>query len=105
MKTLTEKRLGLKLALIELLGGKCIDCGLMPHPVAMDFDHINPVHKLYTIGDLLGRAANGEPKYTKLLMDEVHKCVLRCSNCHRIKTYVNRDVLAGKPKKKRWLHQ
>lgn len=109
METQTRKRATLKLMLVELLGGKCIDCGLMPHIVAMDFDHVDPSKKKYSMAQLLGRAASGESKHMEELMAEAKKCVLRCSNCHRIKTFVNREGGGNKPKtakhRKKWLYQ
>lgn len=110
MKTISEKRLALKLVLIELLGGKCVDCGLMPHIVAMDFDHIAPSKKEHQMASLLGAAVqSGHSEPSKLLLSELKKCALRCANCHRIKTFVNRDIKKGQPKskphKKRWLYK
>ena len=88
----TNKKHILKKQLIELLGGKCIDCGQMPHFVAMDFDHKNTRTKYSNIADLLGKAANGNSYWMKAILEEVDKCELRCANCHRIKTFVNRDT-------------
>lgn len=57
----------------------CIDCGDSDW-WNLDFDHINPATKTkeicYFIRD------NG----LKLLIDEIAKCVVRCTKCHRRRT-------------------
>lgn len=58
----------------------CCDCGYNKHSVALDFDHINPKEKSFTISHRLDRAT------LKSLIKEIRKCVIRCANCHRIKT-------------------
>ena len=55
----------------------CIDCGYNKHPAALDYDHIGP--KLRNVAQML--LGNWER-----LLREVDKCVVRCANCHRIKT-------------------
>ena len=56
----------------------CIDCGYNTNPVALDFDHVNS-EKSFTIG------MGVNLKWARLI-DEIAKCVVRCANCHRIKT-------------------
>ena len=62
----------------------CIKCGYKEHPVALDFDHIDPTKKEFTIG----------VSYTsvslKRLYKEIDKCQVLCANCHRIKTLQSR---------------
>ena len=53
----------------KLLKG-CAHCGYKKHFSALDFDHINRTTKI---------------------KNEVRKCEVLCSNCHRIKTYENKD--------------
>ncbi len=57
----------------------CVDCGKIFHPCAMDFDHINN-NKEFSIAE-----KRHLPK--ELLLEEISKCELVCSNCHRIRTY------------------
>lgn len=57
----------------------CIDCGFDNNPAALDFDHLNRFEK------------NGNVSMMRVfswdkLLSEIMKCVIRCSNCHRIKT-------------------
>ena len=97
-------RLQLKLAMMELLGGVCVDCGNKYHFSAMDFDHIVPHLKKSTISDLLGTASPREAEDYKILVEEVKKCELRCANCHRVKTWKNKEgpgKFTWAPKKKK----
>lgn len=57
-------------------GGRCERCGYDKCIAAMDFHHINPEEKLYTVKDLMARRWD-------LIKSEIDKCVLLCSNCHR----------------------
>lgn len=107
-KNTTSKRFLLKQQLVNLMGGKCVDCGQMPHFVAMDFDHVDPKQKKFSMASLIGRAASGEPKHIEEMMEEAKKCILRCANCHRIKSFVNREVGTAKKTnkhKKKWMFQ
>lgn len=63
--------------LIELLGNKCAKCAQQFPDCVYDFHHIDPETKLFTIGEHMGKAI-------KTLKQEVSKCLLLCSNCHRI---------------------
>lgn len=53
----------------------CIVCG-EAEPVCIDFHHINPVDKDFTIGKHGSRSR-------EWLLQEVSKCVCLCANCHR----------------------
>jgi hypothetical protein len=57
-------------------GGKCERCGYNKCIAAMDFHHINPDEKAYTIKNLMVRK-------WELIQTEIDKCILLCSNCHR----------------------
>ena len=63
---------------VELLGGKCADCNGVFPLVAYDFHHINPEEKDFNPSKSLTMS---EDK----MMKELSKCVLLCSNCHRIR--------------------
>lgn len=62
---------------IALLGGCCSKCGGIFDPVCYDFHHVNPEEKKFTIGE------NMQISKQKLF-DEIKKCILVCSNCHRL---------------------
>lgn len=78
--TLQAERLVRKRKLVDELGGKCVDCGYSAHLAALDFDHVDPKTKSFNIGQKLSNS----PYYE--LLEEARKCVIRCANCHRIKT-------------------
>ena len=71
-----ERRKETKLKAIEYLGGKCADCGIIDDPCVYDFHHINPSSKEISFGSK--RSLSFES-----IKDELDKCVLLCSNCHR----------------------
>lgn len=62
------------------LAAGCIDCGYAGHPAALDFDHIDPAAKSFGLSTANGRSL-------RAIVAEVAKCVVRCANCHRIKTH------------------
>jgi hypothetical protein len=56
----------------------CLDCGQRLPPVAMDFHHRDPKQKAGNMNDLR--------KYSvDKVREELAKCDLLCSNCHRIR--------------------
>ena len=67
-----------KRLLIEYKGGKCIVCDYNKFDGALDFHHLNPNEKDFSIGSTRKNTYNLE-----LIKKEVDKCVLLCSNCHR----------------------
>jgi hypothetical protein len=54
----------------------CKVCG-ENNSVCLDFHHLDPTQKEYTIGSLSSKI-----KFEKLLL-EIDKCVVLCANCHR----------------------
>ena len=67
----------LKKEMITLLGGKCLDCGgTFPNSV-YDFHHINPKEK--------GFSLSKRASLTQKVREELKKCILLCSNCHKIR--------------------
>lgn len=71
----SEYRVNIKQRLIDYKGGKCQICGYNRCINALEFHHINPEEKDFTI--------SGGTKSFNTLKLEVDKCVLVCSNCHR----------------------
>ena len=66
-----------KLKLIAMFGKKCKLCGYSKNLAALEFHHKNPNKKKFGID--MRRCANN--KWT-ILLKEVKKCILLCSNCH-----------------------
>lgn len=58
----------------------CADCGGMFHPVAMDFDHVRG-KKIKEVSKLVTQCSSG------LVREEILKCEIVCSNCHRVRTH------------------
>lgn len=63
-----------KLKLIEYKGGKCKICEYNKCNRALEFHHLDPKIKDFTIG--------GKTLSFEKLKNEVDKCILVCSNCH-----------------------
>jgi hypothetical protein len=58
----------------------CVDCGYREHPAALDFDHVRGEKKhLVSASKSIAQADA-----------EIAKCEVRCSNCHRIRTWERR---------------
>lgn len=63
----------------------CVDCGWKVHPAGLDFDHVD------------GKTANiSSLKSIAAVQAEIdrHCCVVRCANCHRIKSWCEMNGLA-----------
>jgi len=70
----------------------CADCGFNKHSAALQFDHIDPATKKFDISKSLNRTWES-------ILEEIAKCVLRCANCHAIKTADNKEMGGGRPRK------
>lgn len=57
----------------------CVDCGYKTHPFALEFDHVDETKKSTTVGSLMYCSWT-------VIKTEIAKCVIRCSNCHMIRT-------------------
>ena len=71
-----DKRNNLRKRCVEFAGGKCQICGLIDHPIAFDFHHVDKSQKLFSISIACRKSE-------RQLWDEVKKCVLLCAICHR----------------------
>lgn len=67
-----------KWRLINECGGKCAICGYKRCAAALDFHHLNPHNKEFSIS---GALINGSD-YNAILI-EAKKCTVLCANCHR----------------------
>lgn len=66
--------------LVEKFGDKCHDCGDTFHKCMYDFHHTNPLEKKFEIAPALDRNWD-------TILEEIEKCVMLCSNCHRLRHY------------------
>lgn len=64
-----------KKELVEYKGGKCEKCGYNKCITALEFHHLDPTKKDFQI--------SGKNYKIERLKEEVDKCILVCSNCHR----------------------
>ena len=71
------KRVENKLRAIQYLGGECSRCNGVFDPCVYDFHHKDPSNKSADPGSLLHCS-------WETVFEEVSKCILLCSNCHRI---------------------
>ena len=62
----------------------CVDCG-ESNPIVLDFDHVHG-DKSHNISDMV----NGSYGISSI-KEEIRKCEIRCSNCHRKKTHERRN--------------
>lgn len=67
-----------------LQNNPCVDCGESDIRV-LEFDHIDPKLKSYTISQLITASYSKE-----LLWLEISKCRVLCANCHRRRTHKQR---------------
>jgi hypothetical protein len=71
------KRLrNIKSRLVEYMGGVCKHCGNKYPDVVFDFHHLDPSNKEVT--------TNLRNRSYESALKEVKKCIMLCSNCHRI---------------------
>ena len=75
----------LREAVNALKEAPCMDCGHRFHPCAMDFDHKPGSIKGANISTMVGAQYSLED-----ILEEIQKCDLVCSNCHRVRTWVRR---------------
>lgn len=76
---------------IEYLGGQCADCGVKYHPSVYDFHHLRNKD---------GNWRQIQSWSFKRIKKELDKCVLLCSNCHRLRhanVEIWNDVVAPTP--------
>jgi transposase len=70
-----RRRRRVREAILAEAGGRCALCGYDRSTAALEFHHLDPVTKLFTIG-------GGNTWSMQRMREEASKCVLLCSNCH-----------------------
>lgn len=66
----------LKQKCVDYKGGKCKICNYNKDITALDFHHLDPTQKDFSI-------SKGKTKFTNLVQKELDKCILLCCRCHR----------------------
>ena len=64
-------------AIVEAMGGKCSICGYDKCQASLALHHIDPNEKEYSLGGL-----RATPRKWEIIVKELQKCALICSNCH-----------------------
>lgn len=70
-----RRRARVREILIAEAGGRCAVCGYDGHHAALQFHHVDPSTKAFTVRD-------GDTRSLARMRDEASKCVLLCANCH-----------------------
>lgn len=63
--------------LISVFGDKCCICGFDSFQEGLDFHHVNPKEKAFSLG------SQAATKALEKQLEELRKCILVCANCHR----------------------
>lgn len=84
-KMTVENQRKLKKKCIEYKGGKCVICSYDDYDGALDFHHLNPGEKDFSI-------AEGKNRSFDNIKSELDKCVLLCCRCHREVEFRNTDL-------------
>lgn len=71
-----QRWIELKRRAVKLMGGKCQKCGYNRCLSALEFHHLDPTKKDVDFSHVRRRA-------WKTVVEELKKCLLLCSNCHR----------------------
>jgi 5-methylcytosine-specific restriction endonuclease McrA len=76
-KATNKRRRRLKKLMVDYKSGKCHFCGYANYIGALDFHHVDPKTKRFSLSmDQMYRS-------WKITKKELDKCVIVCSNCHR----------------------
>ncbi len=82
-----------------LLVHPCVDCG-EADVIVLDFDHRDPSLKRESVSTLSRQAVKWQT-----VQDEIDKCDVRCSNCHRKRTALQFDGYSLLEEAKRQLNE
>lgn len=77
-KNVKEWRKNTKQKLIACMGSKCQICNYYKSTNALEFHHIDPSQKDFGFASI-----RANPKNWGAIKEELEKCILLCSNCHR----------------------
>lgn len=77
IKAVAKRRRKIKTLSINYKGGKCQICGYNKFQGALDFHHVDPKQKSFSIGE------KGYTRSWDRIKEELNKCILVCATCHR----------------------
>jgi transposase len=75
-EAVAQRRRAVKRILVEEAGGRCAICGYDRMPAALQFHHVDPGSKAFSLSD------NGISRSLSRARLEARKCILLCANCH-----------------------
>jgi 5-methylcytosine-specific restriction endonuclease McrA len=75
-EAVAKRRRRLKQILVDEAGGRCQICGYDRHVGALEFHHVDPRTKAFSLANA------GVTRSIERARAEVQKCVLLCGNCH-----------------------
>ena len=75
-EAVTRRRRRVKQTLVEEAGGACCICGYRRCIAALEFHHIDPASKRFSLSH------RGVARSIERARDEARKCALLCANCH-----------------------
>ena len=81
-------RLSYRVIIQDAKNKPCADCHQMFHYCVMDFDHLDSKLKKFDVSDIQDCPSEAR------LLEEIAKCEVVCSNCHRIRTFNRKFNLA-----------
>lgn len=84
-------RKNLKQRALALFGSKCCVCSYNRCSAALEFHHLDPTQKDFSISQ-----AYANPKKWDAIVYELEKCILVCANCHR---EIHQNILIIEDKK------
>ena len=73
----TKRRRILKARAVKTMGGACMLCGYNKHQGVLEFHHIDPLTKSFSV------SGGGFSRSWTSILSELRKCILLCANCHR----------------------
>ena len=85
---LNTRRHNTKQKIVEYFNNQCFDCKITYPNYVYDLHHLNPKEKDFGIGKYQDRS-------WELILPELTKCVMLCSNCHRIRHGKLREIQVG----------
>jgi len=77
VKAVQKRRKKVREMAVEFLGGRCIRCGYDRCTEALEIHHLESSDKDFGISD------KGYTRSWNRVREELQKCELLCSNCHR----------------------
>lgn len=77
VEAVTKRRYKVKEMATKYKGGECMICGYNKYIGALEFHHLNSNEKEFHI------AKCGHSRSWDRVKQEIDKCILVCSNCHR----------------------